>query len=87
MGRILLIVFVAFVVWLVFRTLRRPGDALPKAPDAEPRRVETISQCAWCGIHVPPQEAVALPDGRVYCGDAHRDAAREAAAPVDRRPS
>ena len=97
MSRILFILFIVFLVWLLFRTVRtrRPGDratdaatdAAGKAREAEPRRVETISQCAWCGVHVPPQEAVALPDGRIYCCDPHRDAARQAVAPVDRRPS
>ncbi len=92
MFRILLFVFIAFLCWLAIRMLggsRKRGDPPRQDPsrDAAPpaaRRVETVTQCAWCGVHVPPTEAVTLPDGRVYCSDAHRDAARQVATPSDK---
>jgi uncharacterized protein len=90
MTRILFFIVLAFVFWLVIRMLgasRKRGDGpLPPADDEiAPRTgIEAITQCAWCGVHVPRGEAVTLPDGRVYCSVAHRDAAREVAAPVDR---
>ena len=90
MTRILFFIAVAFVFWLVIRMLgaSRKGDdgAPPPAEDQAPPRsgIEAITQCAWCGVHVPRGEAVTLPDGRVYCSVGHRDAAREVAAPVDR---
>jgi hypothetical protein len=92
MPRILFFVFLAFLFWLAIRLLgtsrKRRDDAGADAPpaEAEPRSVETVAQCAWCGVHVPHGAAVALPDGRVYCGDAHRDAAGQVAA-VDRTRS
>ncbi len=89
MLRILFFVFIAFLVWLLVRVLgseRRRGDATPAADPAvdpavkpPPARAEVILQCAWCGAHVPEAEAVALPDGRLYCSDAHRQAALAAA--------
>lgn len=87
MSRILFFVFLAFLVWLAVRMLgssRKKRD-VAEATDAPPeRRVETIRQCAWCGVHVPAGEALALPDGRIYCGPAHRDAARRVAGPDPR---
>ncbi len=83
MPRILFFVFIAFVVWTVVRmlgTARKRSDRASSAPPAAPAIAEPIVQCAWCGVHVPAGQLVALPDGRRYCGDAHRDAARAASA-------
>jgi uncharacterized protein len=87
MPRILLFVFLAFLVWLVIRWLgglRKTGtpasDAHRSAGADARQEIETMRQCAWCGAHVPATDAVALPDGRVYCGIAHRDAARDTTA-------
>jgi uncharacterized protein len=80
MSRILFFVFLAFLVWLAVRVLggaRKRRDVADAAEAAPPdRRVETIRQCAWCGVHVPVGDALALPDGRLYCCPAHREAAR-----------
>lgn len=90
MIRILFFVALAFVFWLVIRMLgasRKRGDGTPPLHDdaAGRRGIEAITQCAWCGVHVPHGEAVTLPDGRVYCSAVHRDAAREVATPADLR--
>ena len=89
MLRILFFVFLAFLFWLAIRVLAgsRKRDAARDPAPPPVKAVEAITQCAWCGVHVPQGEAVTLPDGRVYCGDTHRDAALKSAAPVDRRPS
>jgi hypothetical protein len=88
MARILFFIFLAFLVWLAVRLLGagrqrrdgKPDDESPavKAPSTNP--VEAVAQCAWCGVHVPTGTALALPDGRIYCGPAHRDAALEASS-------
>lgn len=89
MARILFFLFLAFLVWLAVRTLGgsrkvdRSGGARP-AEAAAPPGIETVTQCAWCGVHVPNAQAVALADGRVYCSEAHREAARQVAPPPDR---
>ena len=84
MPRILLFVLLVFLVWLAVRWLgglRKPGtrdaDAARSAGPQPKQEIETMRQCAWCGAHVPSAEAVSLPDGRVYCSSAHRDAARD----------
>lgn len=85
MARILFFVFLAFLVWLAVCVLG--GSRKPRGPVASPdplpaeRRVETIQQCAWCGVHVPIGQAVSLPDGRLYCSVPHRDAALQVAGP------
>jgi hypothetical protein len=84
LARILFFVFLAFLVWLAVRVLgakrSRPDAGPPTPTPASPPRaaIEPIAQCAWCGVHVPTGSAIALPDGRVYCGVPHRDAARAA---------
>lgn len=84
MPRILLFVLLVFLIWLAVRWLgglRKPGardaDATRAAGSQPQQEIETMRQCAWCGAHVPAGEAISLPDGRVYCGSAHRDAARD----------
>jgi uncharacterized protein len=88
MPRLLFFVFLAFLAWLAVRVLGsgrkrddergRDGRAAAPPPLAAS---EPIRQCAWCGVHVPIGQAVALPDGRLYCGEPHRAAA---AASTDR---
>lgn len=90
MTRILFFIALAFVFWLGIRVLggsrtRSAGDAARGAA-ARPAAVEAVSQCAWCGVHVPATSALTLPDGRLYCSDAHRDAARRVDA-AERTPT
>ncbi len=89
MARILLFIFLAFLVWLAVRTLggARKGDRSrvdDQGAAPTPPVIETVTQCAWCGVHVPSGDAVTLADGRVYCSEAHREAARQVAAPGER---
>ena len=90
MGRILFFVFLVFVVWLAVRVLggsrKRAADA-PAEPPPAARSIESVTQCAWCGVHVPQASALSLPDGRIYCSEAHREAARAAASTADRSRS
>ena len=92
MPRILLFVLLVFLVWLAVRwlgSLRKPGardtDASERAGSPATQEIETMRQCAWCGAHVPEGEALSLPDGRVYCGAAHREAARDTVATSEPR--
>ena len=94
MARILFFVFLAFLVWLVVRMAgaqRTRGSGRAPVADAtrdpESRSAsamhEPVTQCAWCGAHVPVGTALALPDGRVYCSGMHREQARLAMARSD----
>lgn len=56
---------------------RRERDAAATAQVAGP---EAMVRCARCGVHLPRSEAVA-DGGELYCGAAHRQAARDAAGP------
>ncbi len=85
MARILFFVFLAFLVWLAVRVLgakrnRDDDERASPAPTPAPTASEPIRQCAWCGVHVPIGQAVALPDGRLYCGEPHRREASAASA-------
>lgn len=79
MSRILFFVFLAFLAWLLIRVLggqrKGPADASSAKVEVPPRPIESMTQCAWCGAHLPASSAIAITDGRTYCSDAHRDAA------------
>lgn len=70
----IILVFVAFYAlwWLLRRSFgaqRRPPSGRGSATD-EP---QTILACAYCGLHLPRDEA--LPGrGGIFCGEAHRAA-------------
>ena len=70
---VLFLVAVVVLLWLLRGTTarrRQTGAAQPPSP-------QPMIACAYCGVHLPRDEA--LPGrGGVFCGDAHR-AAFEAA--------
>ena len=70
---VLFIIAVVVLLWLLrgATTRRRPG------PGAQPSSPQPMIACAYCGVHLPRDEA--LPGrGGVFCGDAHRAAYEEA---------
>ncbi|MEO7114737.1 MAG: PP0621 family protein [Caldimonas sp.] len=71
MKLILFLVAVFVLLWLLRGALgRRDGG---RTPPAAPPAAQTIVACAYCGLHLPRDEA--LPGrGGVFCGDAHRTA-------------
>jgi len=69
---VLFVIAVVVLLWLLRGTTsRRPsGRAAPPTP-------QPMIACAYCGVHLPRDEA--LPGrGGVFCGDAHRAAFEEA---------
>ena len=71
---VVFVIAVVVLLWLLRGTTTRrrpdPGHAQPPSP-------QPMIACAYCGVHLPRDEA--LPGrGGVFCGDAHR-AAFEAA--------
>ena len=65
---VLFLIAVVVLLWLLrgTATRRRPpgGSAKPSAP-------KPMIACAFCGVHLPRDEA--LPGrGGVFCGEAHR---------------
>lgn len=75
MKYVLLIVVVAFVLWLMFgRSARQRSvarQAPPRTTTSAPGPAAMIA-CAHCGVHLPQPEAVFDPEGRPYCGEPHR---------------
>jgi uncharacterized protein len=59
------------VVFAIRSKLRSSGIKPPRGP-APPRepQIETMAQCAHCGVHFPASEAVRA-DGLDYCSPAH----------------
>lgn len=66
---------VAFYVW---RAGRRdaPRDLPPQQPQAGSGKPQDMVQCASCAVHLPRGDALAGPDGTVYCSEEHRQRAR-----------
>ena len=68
MARILLLLVIAFLIYLVFRALfRSPAktdEAKPQAPTAA--EGEDMVACARCGVNVPRSETREI-DGRLVC--------------------
>jgi uncharacterized protein len=80
MGKIFILLGLALVVVLWWTKSRprghdqarhptRPDSKVPQAPGHMP-----MLACAHCGVHLPKADALADPEGRWYCGEAHRSA-------------
>jgi len=70
MSRLLLIIAIAAVVYLLFRSFRK------NAPRQDKPVVDDMVRCAHCGVHLPKGESVQV-DGKFFCGSEHRDAYRK----------
>jgi uncharacterized protein len=51
------------------KAAQQPPPATPVGPP------QAMVRCAHCGLHLPANDAIAGPDGAVYCSPAHRQAA------------
>ena len=67
MGKIVLFLVVAFVVYAVIRGANRPA----KRRENSVPRTESMVACARCGVNVPRSEALEAA-GRLYCSEEHR---------------
>ncbi len=69
----LLTILLLLVVWLLWTKRHSAENDLPaQRPDPLP---EKMVACSHCGVHLPESEGV-CEDGRIYCCEAHRAAAR-----------
>lgn len=73
MGRLLVIVIGAFIIYLLlkgyFRNLQRPAGPHPethRSPVAE-----NMVRCAHCSVNIPKTEAI-FSRGEFFCTDEHR---------------
>lgn len=72
MSKLFLFAAIAVVIWWMWRKLqaKRPGEGSPVVD----RPAEPMAACAYCGVNQPRSECVEH-GGRVYCSEAHRQAA------------
>lgn len=76
----LVLVAILAVVYLLWRAQQRRQDAAsarssarPAAPPpADPALPQDMVRCPVCAVHLPRNEAVADPRGRLYCSPEHR---------------
>ena len=57
MGRILLLILIAFVIYLLFRGFMRAQARRDDASKAAAREPEDMVACARCGVNVPRSSA------------------------------
>jgi len=67
MGKVLLFLLLALIVYLVIRS--RSGG--PRAQSRGSQPVEDMVACARCGVNVPRSEAIES-HGLLFCSDEHR---------------
>lgn len=66
MARILLLLFIAFLVYLLIRGFNRAQAARKAPPPAASARGEDMVACARCGVNLPRSEAREV-EGRLVC--------------------
>ena len=66
MSRILLLLFIAFLVYLLFRGFFRAQAGRKPPPAATWARGEDMIACARCGVNLPRSETHEV-DGRLVC--------------------
>lgn len=68
------------VIYLLWRAQQRrqdaPGARPAAPPKADPALPQDMVQCPVCALHLPRNEAVADPQGRLFCSPEHRASAR-----------
>lgn len=70
---LLAVLAIAYMVWRNGRVAERKAPP-PKAPRA-PAAPQDMVQCRACGVHLPRGEALAGPDGSLFCCAEHRKSA------------
>jgi uncharacterized protein len=79
----LVLIAILVVVYLLWRAQQRKQDAsseaatppAPPAPPAQPAAPalpQDMVQCPVCALHLPRNEAVTDPQGRLFCSPEHR---------------
>ena len=71
MKYLLVLAVVLVAVWLWRNNRRLENDAHPKAPEP-PGLPQDMVRCPVCSVHLPRVDALAGPDGNLYCCQEHR---------------
>lgn len=67
LGKLLLLVLVAWLVYVLLKRYRRS-----MSPPDDAKAAQDMVCCAVCGVHLPKSESL-LRDGTYYCSESHRD--------------
>ena len=67
MGKIILLLALAFIAYIVFKGAMRRD----RPPTSGPRPVERMVACEHCALNLPASEAL-QDGGNFYCCDEHR---------------
>jgi uncharacterized protein len=66
---VLLVIAAAYLLWRNARLARRKDQAAAAPPTKSP---QDMVRCPVCAVHLPRSDAVAGPDGTLYCSQEHR---------------
>jgi uncharacterized protein len=83
MMKFLLLIAVVFVVLSLMRgsrelRRRRDGSQGGRAAAPPPPAQQDMVECPVCHVHLPRTDALAAPDGQLYCSPEHRQLANRA---------
>ena len=74
MKYLLVLVIVLVAVWLWRNNRRQEKQQPPTATTSLPQPQDMV-RCPVCSVHLPRTDALAGPDGRLYCCQDHRQRA------------
>jgi len=67
MSRLILIIAIAAVIYLLFKSYRK------QAPQQDKVAAEDMVRCAHCSVHLPKSESIKAGE-QFFCSAEHRDA-------------
>jgi len=67
MSRLLLLIAIAIVVFMLFKSYRKNASQQDKTI------TDDMVRCTHCGLHLPKAESIQA-DGHFFCSAEHRDA-------------
>lgn len=72
MSKLILLLFLGFLAYLIFKGFQRSASRRRADEHAErPHAPERMVACARCGVHLPESEAFNGPGGS-FCSEEHR---------------
>jgi uncharacterized protein len=74
MKYLLVLAIVLVAVW-IWRNNRRAEQQQPPSAKAPLPAPQDMVRCPVCSVHLPRTDALAGPDGRLYCCQEHRQRA------------
>jgi len=74
MSRLFVLIVAAIVIYAFLKRQRVEARRAREGskPGHEALASRPVMACATCGVFIPEDEALASPDGQVFCSEAHR---------------